>query len=153
MILILCGPPASGKTEIARRLAERLEGSRLVSTAEFRRKIYKRMFAETERWAGRVKYLILDGTFHREEWRDGIKSIALKSGQGIFMIYLKCSLQTCLKRNELRKDRIAEKAVRIVYGQMKEPVAPDLVIDTETLSIDGAVEAILKALIKNNGKI
>lgn len=152
MILVFCGPPASGKTEIAKRLAERLKGSRLISTAEFRRKRYRRISAEAERWAGRVDYLILDGTFHREEWRNSIKTIALKSGQEILTVYLKCSLQTCLKRNELRKDRVEEKAVRIVHEQMEEPMAPDIVIDTETSGIEEAVEGILRALVKNRGK-
>ena len=48
MIIVFCGPPASGKSTIARKLAEKLENSKLVSSDEFKRKTYKRMFAETE---------------------------------------------------------------------------------------------------------
>jgi tRNA uridine 5-carbamoylmethylation protein Kti12 len=146
MIIVFCGPPASGKSTIARKLAEKLENSKLVSSDEFKRKTYKRMFAETEKWAGKVKYLILNGTFYKREWRDGIKRIAEGKGEGAITFFITCSLDTCLKRNESRKNQIEEKAVRIIYGQMEKPEDQYSLIDTDVLSVDEAIEAILKIL-------
>lgn len=145
-MLVFCGPPASGKSTIARRLAGRLEDIRLVSSDEFKRKTYEHMFAEAEGWAGKVKYLLLNGTFYRREWRDRINEIAERKGERVFVIYVTCSLQTCLKRNESREERIEEKAVHIIYNQFEKPEAPDLLIDTDVLSVDGAVEGILKSI-------
>ena len=146
MIVILCGPPASGKSTIAMRLAERLKDFKLISSDEFKRKTYKHMFVETERWAGRVKYLILNGTFYKKEWRDKIKEISEMKGEKVLTAYITCSLRTCLKRNKLREDQIEEKAVRIIYNQIEKPETPDILIDTDVSSVDEAVETILKSL-------
>jgi len=147
MILVFCGPPASGKSTIARRLAGRLEDLKIVSSDEFKRRTYEHMFAEAERWVGRVKYLVLNGTFYRREWRDRIKEIADEKGERVLVVYVTCSLQTCLKRNESRRERIEEKAVRIIYNQIEKPEAPDLLIDTDVLSVEMAVEKILKSFL------
>ena len=146
MILILCGPPASGKSTIAMRLAERIKDFKLISSDEFKRRTYKHMFAETERWAGRVKHLILNGTFYKKEWRGKIKEISEMKGEKVLTAYITCSLQTCLKRNELREDRIEKKAVRVIYNQIEKPETPDILIDTDVSSVDEAVETILKSL-------
>jgi adenylylsulfate kinase-like enzyme len=149
MIILFCGPPASGKSAIAKRLAEALEGSKLVSSDEFRRKTYDHMFAETEKWAGRVNHLILDGTFYRREWREKVREISREKGENILTIYITCSLETCLERNMSRKERIEEKAIHIIHKQFERPEAPDLIIDTDALGMDEAVERILKALPKS----
>ncbi|MGC8816679.1 MAG: AAA family ATPase [Candidatus Hadarchaeum sp.] len=146
MIVMFCGPPGSGKTEIARKLAERLSGSKIISTANFKRRVCRHMFSEAEKHARSVKYLILDGTFYRQEWRDGIEEIAKRKGQEVITVYLKCSLETCLRRNEARKNRIAERSVRIVYSQMEAPESPDIVIDTDILGVEAAVDVVLKFL-------
>lgn len=151
MMLLFCGPPGSGKTEIARRLAERLGDAKIISTANFKRKVYRRLFAETEKFAGAAKYLILDGTFHRREWRETVKEIAKRNRQQVITIYLNCSLETCLRRNEARKDRIEERAVRIVYNQMEIPDSPDIVVDTDVFGPDEAVDLISRFIAKATG--
>lgn len=146
MIILFCGPPASGKSAIARRLAKALEESKLVASDEFRRKTYEHMFAEAEKWAGRVKYLILDGTFYRREWRERVGKISSEKMENVLTVYVTCSLETCLKRNISRKEQIEEKAVHIIYKQIERPEAPDLLIDTDALSVNEAVERVLRAL-------
>lgn len=150
MIILFCGPPASGKSAIAGRLAEALEGSRLVTSDEFKRKTYKHIFAETDKWAGRVRYLILDGTFYRREWRDKVAEISREKGEKVFTVYVTCSLETCLRRNMSRKDRVEEKAVHIIHKQIERPEVPDLIIDTDIIDVDKSVEMILKALGKQD---
>ncbi len=146
MIVLFCGPPASGKSAIAKRLVKELEDWKLIVSDEFKRKTYKHMFVETERWTGRVRYLILDGTFYMKEWRDRIREIAQKREEEIFTVYVTCSLETCLERNRLRKEQIEEKAVNIIYNQIEKPEKSGLSLDTDVLSVDEAVRMLMIAL-------
>ncbi len=150
MIILFCGSPASGKSAIAKRLVKELEDWKLIVSDEFKRKTYRRMFIETEKWAGRVRYLILDGTFYKKEWRDRIREIAQDRGEEIFTVYVTCSLETCLERNRLRKEQIEEKAVSIIYNQIEKPEKSGLSLDTDVLSVDEAVKMLTNALCPNS---
>jgi len=150
MIVLFCGPPASGKSAIAKRLVKELEDWKLIVSDEFKRKTYRHMFIETERWAGRVRYLILDGTFYRKEWRDRIREIADEKGEEVFTVYVTCSLETCLERNRLRKEQIEEKAVSIIYHQIEKPEKANFSLDTDVLSVDEAVKMLTNALCPSN---
>lgn len=153
MIILFCGPPASGKSAIAGKLVERLEGSKLIASDEFRRKTYRHMFAETRKLAGRVKYLVLDGTFYRREWRGEVEEISREKGEILFTVYTTCSLETCLERNRSRKEQIEEKAVHIIYNQMEKPEKPDIIIDTDALTADEAVEMVIRSLLLKLRKV
>lgn len=146
MIVLFCGPPASGKSAIVKRLVKGLEDWKLIVSDEFKRKTYRHMFIETERWAGKVRYLILDGTFYRKEWRDKIREIAEVRGEEVFTVYVTCSLETCLERNRLRKEQIEEKAVSIIYNQIEKPEKASLSLDTDVLSVDEAVRMLTSAI-------
>ena len=41
MIILFCGPPASGKSTIVARLVERLKDYKLIISGEFKRKTYR----------------------------------------------------------------------------------------------------------------
>ena len=146
MIVLFCGPPASGKSAIVKRLVKELEDWKLIASDEFKRKTYRHMFIETERWAGRVRYLILDGTFYKKEWRDRIREIAEERREEVLTVYVTCSLKTCLERNRLRKEQIDEKAVSIIYNQIEKPEKASLSLDTDVLSVDEAVRMLTSAL-------
>ena len=146
MIVLFCGPPASGKSAIAKRLVKELEDWKLIVSDEFKRKTYRHMFVETERWAGRVRYLILDGTFYKKEWRDRIREIAEVKGEEVLTVYATCSLETCLERNRLRKEQIEENAVSIIYHQIEKPEKANFSLDTDVLSVDEAVRMLASAL-------
>ncbi len=142
MIILFCGPPASGKSTIVERFVEKLQDYRLINSDEFKRKTYRHMFIETERWTGKVRYLILNGTFYKKEWRNRIREIAEEKGEKILTVYVTCSLETCLRRNRLRKGHIAEKAVGIIYSQIEKPEKANLSLNTDLLNVDEAVRML-----------
>jgi predicted kinase len=147
MIILLCGVPGSGKSTIARLLAERT-GATLLSTERFRRKVYHRLMKELERTeSGEI---ILDGTFYRREWRESVKEFARRRGIPLLVVWIKSSLQTSLQRDAKRKTPIGERAVKIIHAEFEEPEA-DVVIDSEKLTPEEAVEIILSATRREVG--
>jgi adenylylsulfate kinase len=141
MIILLCGPPGAGKTTIARMLAKR-RGAVLLSTEEFKRRAYSRLMREVRKRAG--EELVLDGTFYRRAWRDEVKELANSIRTPLLVVLVKSSLQTSLLRDARREKPVGERAVRIIHAEFEEPEA-DLVIDSEKLTPEEAVELILSA--------
>jgi len=98
MVIIFCGVPGTGKSTIARMLAEKLGEVKLLVSDEIRGKSYPRIYEFVKENLDRVDYLTIDATFYKKEWREKVKEIA--NGQNVFTIYLHCSLKTCLERNK-----------------------------------------------------
>lgn len=144
--MVLYGPPASGKSTIAARICERLDGARVLTSDEFRRKTYSRFLGEASRLIGRARYLILSGTFYRKRWRDEARRMAAERGESIVFIRLRCSLETSLLRNGRRPDAIDEKAVRIIHAEFEEG-DEDLSVNTEAAGVDEAVEGIIEFIL------
>jgi adenylylsulfate kinase len=145
MIIILCGSAGAGKSSIAMRLAGELEDARVVSTDLFKRRVYERLFREVRNRFGRQKYLILDGTFYRKEYRDRIEEIA-SNEEKVVTIFVECKLETCLKRNGERAEPIPERAVKSIWNQFERPERPDIYINSDEVDVDGVVEIILERL-------
>lgn len=146
MIILLCGPPASGKSVIARGLSKKLKDCKLLISDEFKRKTYWHMFEEAKKYAGKVKYLILDGTFYKQKWRNEIRKIANRRGESVFLIYITCTLKTCLERNKKRKEKIEERAIHIIYNEFEKPKNYDMLINTDVLNKKEAIKKILNKL-------
>lgn len=133
MLLIICGTLASGKTAIANELKQKLKEFKIVHSDQFKRNVYERIFKmvkEGGNW-------IIDGTFYKNKWVKKFKELG-----NVKVIRVKASLETCLKRNRERKERIEEKAIKIIWKEF-EPIEADLIIDAESLSIKGAIEKIM----------
>lgn len=145
MLLVLFGPSGAGKTTIACRLMEVLDDAYVISSDNFRSRVYDRMLREVVGTLGRHEVLILDATFYRKKWREKLKE--LTSGKDIIMnVFLYCPLETCLRRNRVREDAIPEVAVRTIWREFEIPEDPDIYIDTEKLSVEEAVDKILKTI-------
>ena len=147
MIVVIFGPAGAGKTSIARRLMEALDDAHLISSDGFKRRVYDRMMREVEKRIGRQRYLVLDGTFYRKEWRERLRRLA-SDVERVVTVFVDCTLETCLKRNREREKPIPEKAVSIIWRRFERPDEPDVHINTENAGTEEAVETILKELEK-----
>lgn len=142
MIVIVCGPPAVGKTTVAYHLRERLatrgHDYRLLHSDNFSRNTYDRLY---NRVADSNDDWIVDGTFYRREWQE--RFLALEES---LLVYLCASLETCLARNRERKNPIDEQGIHVVYREFEEPDA-DLTVDTEAVGPPEAAERIVRAVL------
>lgn len=71
MLLIICGPPASGKTAVANKLKQNLKEFKIVHSDQFKRIVYERMskmVKEGGNW-------IIDGNFYKNKWIKKLKKL------------------------------------------------------------------------------
>jgi adenylylsulfate kinase len=141
MILVLYGPIGSGKSTLARKLAQELK-AHLISSERFKRRVYARLLREVRK--NLDKDLVVDATFYKRKWRQSLRKLV--GGKKLLMIYLHCSLETCLERNKVRENPVPERAIRIVWSEFEEPLEADLRINTQRLSIEQALDKILDKL-------
>ena len=141
MLVILCGPPASGKTTLARGLRERLAARGhefdVLHSDDFRRRTYERM---TERVREAGGDWILDGTFFRREHRERLRRL-----DDCFVVWVRASLETCLARNREREEPISERGVHVMVAEFEPPRA-DLTLDTDELSVAAALDRLEAAV-------
>ena len=142
MIVLVCGPPAVGKTTIATRVRERLAGVglpfRLLHSDDYSRRPYEHLYAAVAEdpdgdW-------IVDGTFYRQAWRDRFRNLG-----EVRIVHFTASLETCLARNRAREEPIDEQGVHVIYREF-DPVDADLTIDTDESTVDEAVDRMVEAI-------
>jgi len=141
MIIVIFGPVAAGKTTIAKSLKEHLEGSFLVSSDQFKKRVYKRLIREVRELRGEVDYLIVDGTFYKRRWREELRAAA--EDEEILEVLINCSIGTCVKRNRERSKPVPEAAIHAIYKEFERPKHFDLEIDAENLAPEEAVRRIM----------
>jgi tRNA uridine 5-carbamoylmethylation protein Kti12 len=141
VIVVVCGPPAAGKTTVANLLGERFadRGRRVpvLDSDEFARDTYDRMY---ERVTDAGGDWIVAGTFYRRRWQAQFDDL-----EDVFVAYLEADLETCLERNRRRDDPIDETGVDVVWREFDEPDA-DLVVDVTDHPPAGVVERVLDGL-------
>ena len=139
MIVIVCGPPAAGKTTLTNRVYERLATAgvdfKVVRSDEFSRRTYEQMY---ERVAESGTDWLLDGTFYEQRWRECFRELG-----DVRIVYVDASLETILERNRKREQPIDEQGVYVIYSEFEEPDA-DLTVDTDDYGIEAVVEEITR---------
>lgn len=138
MILVVCGPPGSGKTTLANRLHGRLTARGydvdVLHSDDFSSRTYEQLY---ERVEGSAEHWIVDGTFYKREWQERFRRLP-----NVEFVHVTADLDTCLERNRGR-DGIEEKAVHIIYKEFDDPDA-DLVVDTDERTPEAAVDLVLE---------
>lgn len=157
--------PGSGKSIIANLLREKLSQAGIpcgiVSIDEVRKKFdlsnydYKGRQAAYHKLASLVideiqggYNVIIDATGNRKEYREYVS----RKIRWFAMVYLKCPIEVCIKR-ELGRDKeraylIYKQDVNVpgIHADYEEPETPDLILDTSVLTPEQSVEKIMDKL-------
>ncbi len=165
-VIWLTGIPASGKSTIARKLADRLRGLGLkvevLESDEVRKVLTPRpTYTEEERdwfygtvlvWLAKLLYrngicVIIDATAHKRAYREKARQ---EFGNDFVEVYVKCSIETAMKRDPKGLYKAAlEGKIKTLPGLQvpyEESPNPDVVVDTEKMTPEECVETILSKL-------
>jgi len=163
MLIIVCGLPGTGKTTLAKRIADETK-SFLLNTDIIRKKviydpdyterekemIYNLLFEMAEKFLLTGKNVVLDGTFYKKELRERAKEIAKKTKNKFRIIEVVCSeeiVRKGMKEREMKKT--PSDADFEIYKRIKEKFESigekHLVLDT-TKGFDQAVGKFKKTI-------
>ncbi len=165
--LWITGLPGSGKSTIAHEVIKQRKDIKILRLDRIRRFITpKPTYTEEER---NIVYrslvymakllteeglnVIIDATGNRGIWREEARELI----DNFALIYIRCPLEICIQREMIRDDKISPKEIyaeKIKEGKVpginvpyEEPINPDLILDSDQLSIEESAEKIL-TLIK-----
>jgi adenylylsulfate kinase len=169
LVLWITGLPGSGKSTIADAVRKarpdfvllRMDDLRKIVTpqptySEAERDIVYRSIISTAKVLAELGHnVIIDATGNLRRWRD----LAREAIPHYAEVYLKCPIETCQKRETLRRD--THSAPINIYKKGREgwpvpgtgavyevPLHPEIVIETDdtTITIEDAVAVILRSI-------
>lgn len=137
--------PASGKSTIAKILIKKIQDVELIVSDDISSPTYSKIMNIIDEITGMFKYIIIDATFYNKKWREELREV-IDERDKVYLIYVQCSLETCIKRNKEREDSIPEKAIHIIWNKFDIPENPDIIINTDIIDPEEAVEIILSEI-------
>ena len=165
LVLWLTGPPASGKSTLARALGRRLEGLDLdveVLDGDALRSVLtpRATFSTEERdwFYGVLVYLagllsahgvtvLVAATANRRAYRENARHNLPR----FWEVHVHCPLEVCRKRDPKGLYRRAnQRSIATLPGEQEpyeEPRLPEVRVDTSELSVSGAVDVVLDGLL------
>lgn len=174
----ITGLPGSGKTAIARKVRKLLEDSgianvKVLELDEIRKFITPQpTYSDEEReivYASLVYMakllvkcdisVIIDATANMRKYRERARETIPNFAE----VYVTCSLDMCMKRERRRKAKYApagiyKKAttegatVPGVNVPYEEPLNPEIVVESETLSVKKCAEMVVEFVLKHYGR-
>jgi adenylylsulfate kinase len=165
----LTGLPCSGKTTISRALIERLNNDLSLNRGrkfigldgdDLRSKLNSDLsFTHEDRKENLRRVGHLAQLFNEKELNvicsfvsptEDLRDTALDNIENVFMVFVKCSADKCAERDVKgmwAKAKTGEIPMFTGYSAPYDiPVDPDLILDTEELTLDECVDSLLKAL-------
>ncbi len=163
-VVWLTGLPGSGKTTISKELEPKLRGMgihvEVLDGDEIRQNLSKGLgFTREDRETHLKRVVYVAKLLSRNgvgvvaafisPYRS-IREYARKETTNFVEVFVKCSLQTCAKRDPKGLYKQASTGqIKDLTGPQdlyEEPLNPDLVVDTEALSVPASADLILKKL-------
>ncbi len=169
VVLWITGLPGSGKSTITEELVRRHPGFVVLRIDELRKLVTPEpTYSDEEReyvyralvFTAKKLYeaghdVVIDATGNLRRWRE----LARKEIKDFLEIYLQCSIKTCSEREQARTN--THHAPRDIYKKAKEgwpvpgvnvpyeePLEPELILDTEKMTVSEAVDKIDSLLNK-----
>lgn len=142
MYVVLCGPPATGKTTLADGMQKRVKAQgyefERLSSDEFSRRTYEQMY---RRVVDSDADWLIDGTFHRQEWQERFRRL-----EDVHFVHVTADVETCLVRNRTRERPISVTGLHVIHAEF-EPPRDALTIDTDVHAIGEALDRLEAAVL------
>ena len=153
-ITIVCGLPGTGKSTLARALAESIEAVHLNTdrirhalgrqgkySENAKTEIYDHLLDATSDVVTSGRHVVVDGTFYKAALREKFTSLAVKINVAIHWIEIMASEETIRQRvSQERPYTEADYAVYLKVRDVFEPLATaHLTLDSDVLDLDEMV--------------
>jgi len=139
-LVVVCGLPGTGKTTVARAVADRLDATRLRTdvvrkelvadpeyTSDEERRVYDELVSRAGDRLADGEPVVLDGTFYRARHRDRAAALAADRGVPFDLLRVECPPSVVERRMAGREDDAsdADFGVHLQYREQFEPVERD----------------------------
>jgi predicted kinase len=157
-LVVFCGIPGSGKTTIAKLVASSFEGSMIIETDAVRkmlahatfspdesRFVYDACFAIAKEALKTGYFVLLDGTFLREEYRQEAWEFLRKYCERVDTVWVRCDLEVALERNRARHVTVPAVKVKAMFDAF-EPPSVAVRVDNSRMAPESSARRVIMAL-------